>query len=361
MAERPKKWWKSRPAPDPRGEWKLLYTFQTPLSGAWQRMESLADRYQTDCYNWAGLAPADPALLEHLGACPECERWDRSTVTAPIDVPLMPTNRKLNIVAKTFYSKLWIFKPFSSPLTVIHRRLLDAIGEDFDENILLGEVYVLGGDRIPDLVSVVDRAPFPCRVRYRKSLFNHPGSPVLRPCLHCGRLHGFKQDSPDYILTGETQSRSPRFCKSEVLLSPETCQRSDFADQTVWPKLKMDSLKEHAEPADPMPVPYPVWWDEMEQWFTERGFDFPFHKVQPHPSIRFGPWITDRIRRLGKAACVGNAADDHRTSAVFYLRLRALFEPKVAERIDGLTDEDLIRYIADYSAATEHRVGYFPI
>lgn len=46
---------------------------------------------------------------------------------------------------------------------------------------------------------------------------------------------------------------------------------------------------------------------------------------------------------------------------IFYLRVRALFEPKVAQRIDDWDDDQLRRFIIEYHEATDGRVGYFPV
>lgn len=361
------RWWKTRATLDPRGDWSYLWANVTPLNAAWIGMESMNHLYKSDVVNWSGFAQRDPTICDLLEICPVCNKWDHQNATKPIDVPIMPTNKK-GEVSPHHYRHAWMTLPFGTPIAVMHRKLFDIISEDFDDDILVGDVYVFGGDRIPDLVSVVDRANLPWRMKYNKSMFRHAGMEGFRPCHHCGRVQTSGWDGPSYIYTPEMPNRAPRVAWSNLLLSPETCTRAKFDDRNEWTKLTCNSVQESGDLLDPFPFPCAMYWDDLESAMKQRGINFPLRKVDIHPTERPGPWIKKRIESLGKDAAVVDRSLTHGDldsgtleTMIFYLRVRALFEQKVAERIDHWDDGQLRAFLIEYHDASWRAGSYFPV
>lgn len=361
------RWWKTRAKPDPRGDWAYLRANVTPLNAAWTGMESMNHLYKTDAVNWSGFAPRDPIICELLDICPACNQWDHQKATKPIDVPMMPTNKKGEL-SPYHYRHAWMTLPFGTPIAVMHRKLFDVVSKDFDDDMLVGEVYIHGGDRVPDLVSVTDRVNLPWRIKYNPSMFRHPGMDRWYPCHFCGRVVTGVGPGPSYIYTPEMSSRAPRVAWANLLVSPETYSRTDFSDPEAWTKLTRNSVVESDTLLDPFPCPAVVYWDELEASFCDRGISFPIRKLALHRTTRPGPWIQRRIEKLGPEAALvdrslpyGSLDPGTLNNMIFYLRVRALFEPKVAQRIDDWDDDQLRRFIIEYHEATDGRVGYFPV
>lgn len=362
------RWWKTKPSKGYDRFWYELCADVMPLNAAWIGMESMNHLYKNEAVNWSGLAPNDPTICELLAICPICKQWDHSVTHEPIDIPLMPTNKK-GEVSPHHYRHAWIFKPFGTPVTVIHRKLLDIVGEDFDENILVGDVYIHGGERIPDLFSIMDRTPLNGRRQYSKSQFKHPGTDdFLKPCHHCGRDITHRVASPGYIYTDEYAGKSPRVACASLLVSQDTYARACFTDSDEWKKLIIGRIPESDRLLDPFPFPCQIMWNDMVQAFRERGIVLPKRKLNILRLDRPGPWVQEQIKIHGEDEILIDRSKPHGSiapmtleTAMFYLRVRALFETKVAERIDDWDDDQLRRFIIEYHEATDGRVGFFPI
>jgi len=353
------RWWQTKPKFDPSENWCTLWADQTPLNAAWHGMESLNDHYKNDAVNLAALAPHDPYVQDLLGSCPICDMWDRSAVSKPVDIPLMPTNKQ-GEVSPNLFSKLWMSHVWGTPVPMMHRKLFDAVSDDFDDDILVGEVYVLGGDRIPDLVSLLDRRHVPRRRKYAKGLFRHPSMSEFMPCHHCGRVLPAKCN-PEYLLAGELESAAPRLLWGHVLLGPKTRRRCDFENKDKWPQLRIDEVPVLETPADPIPTPYPESWDELEASFAAIGLQLPARRISVNRTERPGPWLSQRIERLGKQLCHVPVAHDKYWTMVFFVRYRALFEKKVAERVDHWSDEELYDFVKDSQEFSRGLTSYFPV
>jgi hypothetical protein len=361
------RWWKSKAEPDPRGDWYYLGSDVTPLDAAWIGMESMNHLYRNDAVNWSGIAPNDPTISERLGVCSVCNQWDHQNATKPIDIPIMPTSKK-GTVSPRFYRHMWMSKPAGTPIAVMHRKLFDIVSEDFDDDILVGDVYIHGGDRIPDLVTVLDRVNLPRRCKYHKSLFEYPGMTGLMPCHGCGRVRGYGDDGPEYIYTPELPNRSPRIAWTDLLLSPETFRKANFLDRTEWKQLTCRKLREYNTMIDPFPYPSPMYWEEMVNAFSQRGIQFPQRRQNVFRSERPGEWIQRQIEIHGEESLLvdrgrphGGIDPDTLETMIFYLRVRALFENKVAERIDHWDDDVLAQFLVEYHEATEGMPEYFPV
>ena len=362
------RWWKTKPSKGYDRSWYFLGADVLPLNAAWIGMESMNHLYKTEAVNWSFLAPNDPTICEMLGICPICAQWDHAGADKPIDIPLMPTNKK-GEVSPHYYRHAWIFKPFGTPITVIHRKLFDIVSDDFDEDILVGDVYIHGGDRVPDLLSLIDRSPLNGRSQYRKSRFNYPGMDnFLKPCHHCGRDTTHRTTAPGYIYTDEYAGKSPRVAGASLLVSQETYARARFTDNDEWKKLTVDRIPESDRLLDPFPFPNQIMWNDMVQAFRDRGVPFPARKLNIPRQEKPGPWVQEQIKIHGEDEILIDRSKPHGSiapmtleTAMFYLRVRALFEPKVAERIDNWDDDQLRQFIIEYHEATDGRVGLFPI
>ncbi len=329
------------------------------------------DHARVECADWRGLAERDPVIAERLGICSLCMEWDRLSSTEAVDIPLMATNKSKNIVSPHFYRHMWVSLPYGTQITILHRQLVDVIGEDFDDDILIGEVFVQGGDRVHDLVSVIDRIQIPARMMYRKSWFSHPGSIRIDPCVMCGRFKGVGYGFPGYLYEPELSSRSPRIYRGSVLISPETFAKVDFSDNDRWKKLKVSKVPRVDGLLDPIPSPFPFTWEAFEAGFIAKGIEMPFHKMDYMSLKKFHhsmPWLEARIKLYGEDEVVidrrivpSNIEASTAGTMLFYLRMRALFEEKIAERIDGWDDKTLLRFLGEYKEATGGCVGYFPL
>ena len=353
------RWWRSKPKFDPNENWCTLWADQTPLNAAWHGMESMNHLYKKDAVNWSALAPDDPYVMDKLGACGYCKQWEPSAIRDPIDIPPMPTNKK-GEVSSHFYKKMWIAHVFGTVIPVMHRQLLDAIAEDLDDQVLIGDVYILGGERIKDLVSVLDRRRVPRRHVYGKSAFSHAGMDGFRPCGGCGRIDKNRLD-PGYLLTAEIESRSPRVLWASLLISPETRRKNTFQDRQKWPSLRITEVPQLDVPADPLPTPLPATWDGLAESLDRLGISLPIRKLSTADPSCDGAWNHERIDRLGRDACVTGTSEQLYWTMTFYIRYRALFEPKVAERVDHWTDEQLYNFVKDSHDFSQGRTPYFPI
>jgi len=331
-------------------------------------MESMNHLYKTDAVNWSGLAPNDPTIGEWLDICPICDQWDHANATNPINIPIMPTNKKGG-VSSHFYRHAWMTKPSGTQIAVIHRKLFDIVSEDFDDDILVGEVYIHGGDRIPDLISLVDRVNLVGRSVYSKSLFRYPGmSSRWAPCHYCGRDLAHRHNEPGYIFTEEYSRKSPRVTWASLLVNQETYAKAHFEDSSKWPKLNVGKVIESDRLLDPFPFPSPIMWDDMVKAMRERGVPFPDRLLDIHHTERPGPWIQQKILELGHKQVLldtslshGLIDPDTLNNMIFYLRVRALFEQKVAERIDHWDDVQLRSFLIEYHEASGSLGSYFPV
>lgn len=361
------RWWKTRAKPDLRGKWYYLWADVTPLNAAWIGMESVNDLYRNDVVNLSGFSPRDPSICAALNICSVCHKWDHQVATAPIDVPLMPTNKKGEL-SSHHYRHAWMTLPFGTPIAIMHRKLFEIVSEDFDEDMLVGEVYLFGGDRIPDLVSLVDRVNLPWRIKYGPSMFRNPGMSGLYPCHACGRVITGGWDGPSYIYSPEMPNRAPRVAWANLLVCPETYSRSNFDDRKQWSKLTKDPLIESGDLLDPFPVPAAVYWDELEAFFLKQGINFPIRRLDLSHTSNPGSWIQRRVERLGTDVAVVQGSHKNGTidsgtmdNMIFYLRVRALFEEKVAERIDRWDDDQLRAFLVEYHEASWRTGSYFPV
>lgn len=360
------RWWKSRAESDPRGDWYCLTTDIFPFQSGWDRLRDRSGNTDPEIANVGELAPYEYCILDQLDGCLSCRRWDMSKVNEPIDMLLQPTNKKTKILSPHFYKNAWITNIRGIQMSIIHRRLLNVIGEYLDDDVLLGDVFVSGGDQIHDVVSVVDTASQPCRKKLRKSWFDAPASRDNFPCLECGRFRYACEDWPEYVYTPEHASRAPRFYTGSLLLSPEIIAKTNLLEKKSWPKLKCRKVKEFSVQLDPLPSPIPRYWEELESFFQSKGVEFPFykaHKVDAHMS-----WLEERIKRLGVESCIvdvsnikGTVSAELLATMVFNLRFRAIVEPKIAKRIDHWDDQQLMQFLSEYREASGSLGNYFPV
>lgn len=352
------RWWKPRPKFDRRDNWCTLWADQSPLTAAWDPSDA-SDRPVNPDSTGNSRALNDPDVMMKLRACSHCRQWDPELVQEPIHVPLQPTNRK-GEVSPHSYGKMWIAHVCGTVVPIMHRRLFDAVADDLDGHILTGDVYVPGGDRIPDLLSVLDRRRVPRRQPYSKANFRHPGMDAFRPCGCCGRIDTQRQD-PGYLLSSEIANRSPRVLWASLLVSPETRRKNSFEDRQQWPSLKVIEVPQIDVPADPLPSPLPTTWDDLDASLQSRGLRLPMRKLSKSDPSWNGAWNQARISRAGYDACVTGATEQKYSTMVFYVRYRALFEREVAKRIDHWSDDQLFRFVKDSHEFSRGQAPYFPV
>jgi|TARA_R110002072_G_scaffold46842_2_gene129848 hypothetical protein len=359
------RWWRTRAEKDPRGDWAYLHTDEFPLDTAEGRL--VGDEIPKESPSGFQGARFEDLVVQSLGGCLRCWKWDAGSVTGPVDVILKPSNQRHKTLSKRFYENMAITNVFGINMSIAHRALIEQIKPYLDDEVYLGDVVVDGGDQVHDLVSVIDGGAVRAREKYSKNWFQYPGSTNFYPCLSCGRFCNQSEFWPGYVLTSEHANRSPRFYPGAVLLPPEIMSVCNFEDRGLWPKLKIDYISEYGVQLDPFPSPMPDYWEELEGFFIDKGIKLPFHKSMK-ASVRPGSWIANRIEKEGDDACWAARIDgmsnlDASTYAtmVFYLRMRAFFEKKVSERIDHWSDEQLARFLVEYNEECGYLPGYFPV
>jgi len=360
------RWWKTRAKPDPRGDWLRLETDKFAFETAWCKQgPELPISAQLKPESGEIMRYEDWAL-EQLNGCIHCKVWDAQHAAAPLDVVFKPTNKASDTIAKHHYKNMWIASLRVIRMSLVHRRVIDTLMPDFDDDILIGDVIVQGGDQIHDLACVIDRGAFNGRKRYRSSWFNASEYRYWTPCPHCGFLDRSYHWPPSYIYSPEFPSRSPRVYQGQLLVPPEIATKHAFTDKDQWPTLKHSAVPEFDCQLDPFPTPMPQTWDELESFFIERGCDFP--KVRFDDVIDSQRWLVNRAERIGHDQCTidvsgisGNALAGGLANALFMLRLRALFETKVAERIDHWSDKEVMQFVVEYREASWCTGTYFPI
>ena len=360
------RWWKTKVTPDPRGDWLLFTTDKFAFETAWCKQgpdlpisaELKPDSGEIMRYeDWA---------IDRLHGCIHCSVWDAKNAKAPLDVVFKPTKKSNNTIAEHHYKAMWIAPLRVIRMSIVHRRVIDALMPDFDDDILIGDVIVQGGDQIHDLACVIDRGALPGRNRYRSSWFSASESSRWTPCPHCGRLDRSWFWPPTYICTPEFPSRSPRVYRGQLLVPPEIASEHAFTDKAKWPTLKHSTVPEFNCQLDPLPSPMPQTWDQLELFFSERGYEVPMLRFcEIDQSKR---WLSERAERIGHDQCLidvsgisGNAKAADLASALFMLRFRALFESKVAERIDHWSDKEVMQFVSEYREASWRIGTYFPV
>ncbi len=360
------RWWRSRAKEDHHADWYCLETDVFPFESGWARLGAKVNSTDSFTAQIGEIARYEDCIVDQLDGCPACKRWDMSNVHQPVNMILAPSNKKTKTFSPRFYKNAWITNVYGLSMSIVHRRLLDVIGPYLDESILIGDVFVAGGDQVHDLATVIDKAALPCRCPYRKSLFNSPASRNYFACLHCGSFRYFGKDIPGYVLSSEHLTRKPRFYAGALLLSPEIMASTDFLTKEKWPKLKCHKVKEYSVQRDPFPSPMPSFWDELESFFQSKGVEFPFHKVC-HIDENM-KWANDRMKKLGQESALtdvvniqGQISADVLATIVFYLRFRAIVEPEVAKRIGHWTDQQIMQFVCEYREDTNWLIGYFPV
>ncbi len=359
------RWWKTRAEKDPRGDWAYLHTDISPFETAQGRV--VGDEIPDPGESGFRSARFEDLVVESMGGCVRCRKWDAGSVRGPVDVILKPSNKKHKTLSSHFYKNMAITNVYGIDMSIAHRKLIDELREYLDEDVYLGDVIVEGGDQVHDLVSVIDAGGVRARKKYSKNWFAYPGTEDIYPCLSCGRFIFQSDWWPGYVLTYEHSNRSPRFYPGAVLIPPEILSRCSFGTEELWPKLRIDRVPEYGVQLDPLPSPIPSYWSELEKFYYERGIELPFPKTM-RKTVRPDSWIQDRISQLGESACwiapaTGTSMLDASTleTKLFYLRVRAIFEQKISERIDHWSDEQLRQFLVEYHEECKYLPGYFPV
>lgn len=360
------RWWKTRAKPDPRGDWLCLETDKFSFETAWCKQGHDLPISAELKPESGEIMPYEDWALDQLGGCAHCNVWDAQQATKPLDVLFKPTRKSNNTIASHHYQAMWIAPLSVIRMSVVHRRVIDALRPYFDDDILIGDVIVQGGDQIHDLACVVDRGTLQGRNRYRPSWFKRSSSQRWRPCPYCGCLGREHYWTPTYIYTPDYLNRSPRVYQGQLLVPPEIANEHAFIDRDSWPTLKHFKVPEFSCQLDPLPSPIPGSWDELEAFFVDRGHAFP--KVRFCSVDESQTWLAERAERIGKDHCLIDVSDiagrvnaEALANYLFMLRFRSLIEPKVAERIDHWTDHEVMRFVTEYIDASGITGSYFPI
>lgn len=355
------RWWKSKAAPDLRGEWGLCFTSSHAPTTSWLRFKTYAEHQRHTQNRVVGI---DPDVISQLNSCTACDQWDHAAVKQPLDLPLLPTAKRSQSFNHKSIAKLWISQAYTSHVTIMHRRMLDAIGPYLDHNFLIGQAYLIGGEQISDLVTILDRKSIMLRVRYAQNELNDANRSFM-PCHECGRLLPYGSIGKRYLIQAELEDRSPRIVEGKLLLPPEIIDTLELRDRVRWPNMVVVPILAHDQLLDPIPSPYPGSWESFESFMIDRCGSMPFPRTCVPSYTNPGRWLNQRITEHGQEICL-NFERAHNTpylhwTHLFFLRFRACFEQRVAVRIDNWSDDQLYQYLVDYHEASWRTGTYFPI
>lgn len=285
-------------------------------------------------------------------------------MSQPLDLPLLPTAKRSQSFNHKSITKLWVSRAYTSHATIMHRRMLDAIGPYLDHNFLIGRVYLIGGEPISDLVTIIDRKSVTLRVRYAQNELTYSNRSFM-PCHECGRLLPYGSIGKRYIVQDELEDRSPRILEGKLLLPPEIIQAFGLRDRVLWPSMVVVPILAHDHLLDPIPTPFPRSWEAFESFITDRCGSMPFPRTCVPSYTDPGQWLVQRMNERGQQVYLNfegarNMPFLHWTH-LFFLRFRALFDQRVAKRIDSWSDEQLYQYLSEYHEASWRTGTYFPI
>ena len=361
------RWWKTRVSESESvGCWYSIGTDKKglDLAAMFCRSRPLGIDHQ---YPEIPFQAAD-GLITSLGGCTQCRMWDPGAVHEPIDAVVDATNKKQCTVSKRYTDRLWVSSAVWVACSIVHRSLLESLLPYVSPDLVVGDVFVRGGDQLHDLALVCDPSSPAVRTRYAKEFFcSSPSVHGWAPCHTCGRLLLRQNMWAQYLLSSEHSERYVRFYHGNALVPPEVLSACGFDNPDKWRGMSIRPVPEFEFALDPMPSPIPTNWDELEKRFGDIGYSLPFPKV-----CRFDlkpDWIEERAKRLGEDACrldatvLNRRVDCETIASIFFeVRMRALFEERVGKKIDGWDDQRLLEYLVELYVATGGLAQYpFPI
>lgn len=241
-----------------------------------------------------------------LEMCPLCRGWDRAKRRSPIDVTLRTETYGGKPVTRQTLRTRWVDMVIGSPIPIIHMRLLEALGKDAPDRWLLGRVQLADGSVVDELRSVIDPWSIELRHVYRPTSFRHYGSARIEPCVECGRFVCSGFSSTWYTTEHEVTTKGVSISNwGHVLLPKRLVDGLGLYDRRTWNTGRLTKIEVFERAVDPLPSPLPVWWEEFEQYEASFGNRLPSRYV---------------------------------ATLVWLTRIRALWEPRVARAIDGMTD-----------------------
>lgn len=357
------RWWKSRAESDPRGDWGICFSHSARPKASWLQFKKFEDHVSFDS---TGIVPfqTDPSVVSQLGSCVVCNQWNESQATQPIDLPLLPTSKRNQSFNHKSVQRLWVSKAYTSHVTIMHRRMLESLGPYLDDNFVIGKVYLIGQESIDELVTVIDRKRVMLRVRYAQNKLDYNNRSFM-PCHECGRMLPYGSIGKRYVLLPELSDRSPRIVEGSLLLPPEIIESLKLRDRIRWPNLVINPVLACKELLDPIPSPFPATWEAFQSFIIERCGAMPFPRSCITGFSEPGDWVSKYIVRTGQPICL-NIERGHDTpylhwTHLFFLRFRALFDKRVAERIDNWCDDQLFEFLQDYYQASWRTGSYFPV
>lgn len=296
------------------------------------------------------LGPLDPIglsptlLAEDIeaftGACIACGRWDPKSVAGPYELEVNAVTLVGSPIDRRVLRYKTMERPIGSPVVVVKRSLLEAMGPDVPDRWLIGRVRVQGGGEIDELCTIIDPEPVWERLRsaYTPGWFSRVRYDV---CGECGRFLDRPGGVAWYLHADEVAGWQASAGNARLLVPNSAVERAELRDRKRWPRLGMRGVPVRDAIVDPYGSPMPVWWEEFDAHQRSCGVSPPFPKIPIEPDEPAGSWLEAQIEEHGYESCVLLDRDDFAEHFAVYARLWACWDAKVARRIEGLNDAQL--------------------
>lgn len=353
MAPKPfKKWWRSSAKVSDVGHVYDWHTEKVELRTVWSLGEL------------SPIGLLDQGMSEEIetevGACPACGEWDKAGRKKPVDIILRDRTIRGKPLKKSTLRNLWVQYPRGSPVPIMRRELLEALGPERTAEWCLGSVQTADGAQLDDFVSYFDPLEARYSTKYTKDWFQHSGSNRFGACPGCGRFDFFVS-GPTYLDAALFEKRSTIATHLGFMADRSTVGELELYAKARWPQTTMFRVPTHDVDLDPVGLPVPAFWSEVEEHQRAHGMTIQFPKVAVPDGQHPGDWLEAQINDRGWDACVTEPAGHNKpwpkeiTKLTFFIRLRALWEPEIAHLVDPLSDAELGTEIKKRKSAHKER------
>lgn len=283
--------------------------------------------------------------IEYHGLCPGCKSLSTEAKQRAHDVVVFDhTAIEQRFTAKTI-DREWISGALGSPIHVLNDPFYEAIAPDLDGSWHFGSVLRQTGETVPGIRTLLDPNRIKLRCSYSPTWFKYfPRG--FYACPHCGRFLPGALGGTWYALASQIRDGYIRECETGLLVPQRTVERLELNSRRKWPRLELVKIPVFDDLRDPFPDPLPILWDEFVEWERSFGNEVPAPFFHGEPQEKRGPWVEAYSKSVGVPIESLDWEPDDATSWLQSLRLRALWEPKIAERLDGIDDNALRRLVA---------------
>ncbi|MEL7472319.1 MAG: hypothetical protein AAGK04_03305 [Planctomycetota bacterium] len=248
----------------------------------------LKDWHKDDAAQVPVISPhrdeADPLLEKLCHRCPSCKRVWNERFDRPVDVTLLNQTYGGDPLTGAKLRNVRLALPLGSVPSVVRVETLDRLRPHIDDGWLVGDVFLVSGERLGGFRSVVDRYEIPLRKKFHKEWFKYHGSARFRCCDRCGAFDHHLTMGGDYILASEAPSSAIRLSMGSLVVERSLAEKLDLFNKRTWPGGSAYVTPVYEERLDPIPSPYPRTWNDLVEGVRENG-DFPFEV--------FGRWTSD--------------------------------------------------------------------